>query len=312
MSSGVDRIRLGTRGSALALRQARAVEALLGKDCTIVVIETSGDRLVHVPLQGRLEKGFFTKEIEDHLLAGKIDAAVHSLKDMPTSGPEGLVVAACLERASAADLLLIRPDCHLPGRPLPLRPGCRVGASSLRRQSLLACCAPDCESAFLRGNVPTRIRKCLEGQYGAIIVARAGIDRLQPEVGDLLVYELDPNHWLPAPGQGVIAVQARAADASVLARLQHLDHAATRQAAAIERGLLAQFEGGCHTAFGAWACHAGGGWDVRIGLGLPGLGWRQACWRDSMETSMARDPAGIFPLLKSPEAPAEGLCRRIR
>jgi hydroxymethylbilane synthase len=312
MSSGVDGIRLGTRGSALALWQARAVGAMLGNNCTIVVIETSGDRLTHVPLQGRTEKGFFTKEIEEQLLAGKIDAAVHSLKDMPTSDPEGLVMAACLERASAADLLLIRPDSHQPDQPLPLRPGSRVGASSLRRQSLLACFAPDCESAFLRGNVPTRIRKCLEGEYGAIVVARAGIDRLQPELGNLLVYELDPNHWLPAPGQGTIAVQARAGIATVLARLQGLDHAASRRAVALERILLAKFEGGCHTAFGAWARPDGGGWDVRIGLDQPGMGWRQAGWHDSFDACLAKDPAGILPQLKTPEASAEGLCRRIR
>lgn len=312
MNIGAGRIRLGTRGSALALWQARAVGALLGDASAIVVIETSGDRLLQERLQGRTEKGFFTKEIEEQLLAGNIDAAVHSLKDMPTADPQGLAVAACLKRASVADLLLIRPDFHQPDRPVPLRPGCRVGASSLRRQSLLACYAPDCESAFLRGNVPTRIRKCLEGHYGAIVIARAGIDRLQPELGDLLVYELDPRHWLPAPGQGAIAVQARASSEVVLSRIRQIDHSDTRRAVTIERSLLAKFEGGCHTAFGAWAHAAGDDWDVRMGLDQPGLGWSQTRWHDSYEACLAKDPAAIVPLLKSPEIPSEGLCRRIR
>ena len=312
MSQVFSGIRLGTRGSALALRQARTVAEMLGTDCAIVVIETSGDRLLNVSLQGRLEKGFFTKEIEEQLLAGKIDAAVHSLKDMPTQDPAGLVIGACAERARVADLLLIRPDCYQPGGRLPLRPGCRVGAASLRRQALLTCHAPHCRPALLRGNVPTRIRKCLEGQYGAIILARAGIERLRPELGNLLTYELNPNYWLPAPGQGTSSVQGRAADVAVLARLRRLDHAPTRQAVSIERRLLARFEGGCHTAFGAWARPAGDGWEVRLGMDQPGMGWREACWQDSFDACLAADPAEIRSRLKPPEVPVEGLCREIR
>ena len=305
-------IRLGTRGSALALWQAHAVAKAWGEGCEIVVIETSGDRFLNVSLQGQVEKGFFTKEIEDQLLAGQIDAAVHSLKDLPTQNPPGLVVGAFLERAPVSDLLLVRPDWLEPGRPLPLRPGCRVGATSLRRQALLAVHAPGCEAAFLRGNVPSRIRKCLEGQYGAIILARAGIERLGPDLGDLRVYELDPEHWFPAPGQGTIAVQVREDDAACRSRWLQLDHAATRRAVEIERSLLARFEGGCHTAFGAWARPIESEWEVRLGLDQPPAGWRQTCWRDSLAVCLATGPADLSGRLVSPEAPVEGLCRPIR
>lgn len=312
MNNRTQGIRLGTRGSALALWQARSVAERLGNDCTLAVIETSGDRFLNVSLQGRLEKGFFTKEIEEQLQSGEIDAAVHSLKDMPTRDADGLVVGACLERGAVGDLLLIRPDCHAPDRPLPLQAGCRVGATSLRRQALLAVYGPDCEPAFLRGNVPTRIGKCLEGQYGAIILARAGIERLRPDLGFLLAYELNPDYWLPSPGQGTIAVQARAADQDVLARLRQLDHEPTRHAAEIERQLLARFEGGCHTAFGALARQVGDRWEVRIGLDRPGAGWRQACTQGCFEACMEIDPAMIYPRLSPLEEHVEGLCRQIQ
>jgi len=306
------KIRLGTRGSALALWQAHAVASALGADCEIAVIETSGDRFLNVSLQGQVEKGFFTREIEAQLLSGLVDVAVHSLKDLPTGNPPGLVIGALLERAPVSDLLLVRPDWLDPDRPLPLRPGCRVGATSLRRQALLAAHAPGCEAAFLRGNVPSRVRKCLEGQYGAIILARAGIGRLQPDMGALRVYELDPEHWLPAPGQGAIAVQVREEDAATRARLQALDHEPTRRAVEIERGLLARFEGGCHTAFGAWARPAGEGWEVRLGLDRPPSGWGQTCWRDRLEGCLAAGPADLIDRLEAPRAPLEGLCRPIQ
>ncbi|MBN2431133.1 MAG: hydroxymethylbilane synthase [Acidobacteria bacterium] len=301
---------IGTRGSALAMWQTRAVAAQLTVPAEIQVIETAGDRFLSIALQGQQEKGFFTKEIEDQLLAGAIDLAVHSLKDLPTTLPDGLTVAAYLPRAAVSDLLLVHPDWHEPANLLPVRDGGRVGATSLRRQALLRLYAPRTEPAFLRGNVPTRVRKCVDGEYGAIILARAGIERLQADLTELLVYELNPQIWLPAPGQGAIAVQARANDHQTLAAVQPLDHETTRKAVSIERHLLARFEGGCHTAFGSLATQQpAGDWQVITGLEDAAAGWGHCVFQGSLTQCRQLSPADLTAFAPRSVHHQEELCR---
>ncbi len=302
---------IGTRGSALALRQARQVAENLGVASELQVIRTSGDRFLDVPLQGRSEKGFFTREIEERLLASDIDLAVHSLKDLPTESHPDLCVGAYLARARVSDLLLVHPDYHDSREQIPLRPGSPVGATSLRRRSLLAVFAPQATPQFLRGNITTRLSKCREGDIGAVILARAGIERVAEDLDPLLVYELDPEIWLPAPGQGVIAVQIRAADQNTLSLMSGLNDVRTRQAVRIERGLLSRFEGGCHTAFGAWARPDGGEWKVSLGLDLEGKGWCRTAFSGSLEDCFARGPESLGDFEPVDQGTSESFCRVI-
>ncbi|PIE03876.1 MAG: hydroxymethylbilane synthase [Acidobacteria bacterium] len=257
---------IGTRGSDLALWQAREAARMFTRTSEVKIIKTSGDRFLDIPLQGRVDKGFFTKEIEAQLLAGDIDVAVHSLKDLPTENPKGLSLGAYLRRAACSDLLLVHPDWHDPQAPFYLKSGCQVGATSLRRQCLLKTFAPHVEPGFLRGNVPNRIAKCVQGQYGAIILARAGVERLNLDLDPLRVYELDPKIWLPAPGQGAIAIQIREDDTSMEQEAASINHETTAMAISIERNLLAAYEGGCHTAFGSLAIKSGSTWTVFVGM----------------------------------------------
>jgi hydroxymethylbilane synthase len=270
----LSKVVIGTRGSELALWQANTVAGLLGEESELKIIKTAGDRFLGQSLQGQFEQGFFTKELEEQLLAGEIDVAAHSLKDLPTQSPKGLAVGAYLKRAPVSDLLIVNPEWHAPSRPVPVREGTPVGATSLRRQAQLKLYAPHAQATFLRGNVPTRVRKCAEGEYGAIILARAGVGRLGLDLSGLHCYEFDPQTWLPAPGQGAIAVQARANDSRIRELLARLDDEPTRIAASLERAVLANYQGGCHTAFGAWARPEGGQW--RMGIGIEDVhGWRQ-------------------------------------
>ncbi len=260
------RLRAGTRGSDLALWQTRDVAERLRAahpeiEVEPVVVTTRGDVDLSDRLVGRLDKGFFTRELEDLLRAGGVDIVVHSLKDLPTVQPEGLALGAVVERANVADWLLVRRDAVVGGenvvRPsqnrLPLRPGARVGSSALRREALVQRYAPQATAVPLRGNVPTRVHKLRERTYDAIVLAAAGVTRLGLDLSELAVFELDPSLWVPAPGQGAVAVQCRADDAATLARLAALDHRATREAVEVERALLRLTEGGCNSPFGAWS-----------------------------------------------------------
>lgn len=249
---------LGSRGSDLALWQSRWVAARLSVPTEITIISTQGDRILDRDLSGMEGKGFFTKELEDALYARSIDVAVHSLKDLPTQAPEGLAISAICERAPVADVLLVHPDWHDPSLSFPVKAGGRVGASSLRRQALIRGARPDLEAASLRGNVPTRVRKCREGQYAAVVLAEAGLSRLALDVSPLYVYRLNPEVWLPAPGQGALGIETRADDPAQ-ENVRPLDHMATRVAVGIERGLLHRFEGGCHLPLGTWARPVEGG-----------------------------------------------------
>lgn len=245
-------IRIGTRGSRLALVQAGAVgAALAGRPSRLVTIRTEGDRLADARLAAIGGKGLFVREIEEALLRDEIDVAVHSLKDLPAEAPAGLVLAAFLPRADARDVLVTRQPATL----ATLARGARVGTSSPRRRALVLARRPDLAVEPIRGNVDTRLGKLAAGGFDAVVLAAAGLDRLgvTPEH----VSPLDPEEFVPAVGQGIIAVQARAADATTLAALREIDDHATRVCATAERAYLARLGASCHTPMAAHARLAG-------------------------------------------------------
>ncbi len=243
-------LNLGTRGSPLALKQADAVRAALAGpdvDVTVVPIRTTGDRITDRPLAEAGGKGLFTKEIDEALLGGAIDLAVHSAKDLPTALPDGIVIAACLPRADFRDAFLSPRAPAL--RDLPQ--GAAIGTSSLRRAALALRLRPDLRVVPMRGNVETRLRKLDAGEADATILALAGLTRLG--LADRATSVLDAHDWLPAPGQGTIAITARANDAATLALLAGIDHGATSGALATERAFLAILDGSCRTPIGGLA-----------------------------------------------------------
>lgn len=252
-------LRIGSRGSALALWQAEHVKArlgALGHDVDIVVITTTGDRVQDRRLQSVGGKGAFLKEIEEALQAGEVDLAVHSLKDVPTALPDGLRLVAILERADPRDALLSG------GAGLDALPaGARVGTTSLRRRAQVRARRPDLDVQDLRGNVDTRIRRLREGAFDAILLARAGLVRLGR--ADEATEVLEPDVILPAPGQGAIAIECRASDDRTAAAAATLDHAETARAVAAERAFLAALHGGCNVPLGAYAEPDAGGLRLR-------------------------------------------------
>lgn len=252
-------LRIGTRTSELALRQARMVQAALeagGHASELVTFKTVGDKRLDEPLSAIGAKGLFTKELETALAKRKIDIAVHSLKDLPTESPDGLVVAAVLPREDPRDVLVVN------GRILAesladLPPGSRVGTSSLRRRALLLATRPDLEVAELRGNVPTRLKKIDEGRVHAAILAAAGLHRLGAK--QHITCYLDAPAWLPAAGQGAIAVQARTDDERTHVLVAALNDPSTMRAVRAERAFLAALEGGCQVPIGALAMEGSDG-----------------------------------------------------
>jgi hydroxymethylbilane synthase len=255
---------VGTRGSALARWQthevtariaaARASGGLAPVDVHVRVITTRGDVNMAERLAGRIEKGFFTAELEAELLSSRIDWAVHSLKDLPTRLTPGLDVVAVLPRHRACDVLIARPEAvdRASEEGLPLVRGARVGTSSLRREAMLRTFAPHADPRPLRGNVPTRLDKLRAGEHDAIVLAAAGVERLGLDFMGLEVFDLDPRRWQPAPGQGAVAVEARGDDDRVRALMAPLDDGPSRAACERERGFLRALEGGCATPFGCW------------------------------------------------------------
>lgn len=241
-------LRIGTRGSPLALAQAETVRARLagiaGLDAArieICVIRTTGDRIQDRPLAEAGGKGLFTKEIEEALLAEDIDLAVHSAKDMPTILPRGLILAACLEREDPRDVFISRAAKRL----ADLVPGAIVGTASLRRQAMVKRLRPDLRVEPLRGNVETRLRRIEEGKVDATLLALAGLKRLGLAGSATTILDLD--EFLPAVGQGVIAIEAREDDDDTRRLLAALDHADTSSAIAAERAFLAVLDGSCRT-----------------------------------------------------------------
>jgi hydroxymethylbilane synthase len=247
-------IRLGTRGSALARWQADHLARLLREDdagLTVepVVLQTLGDRITDVPLARIGDRGLFTKELDAALLRGDIDLAIHSFKDVPTRLPEGIAIGAVLPREDARDALVCAPD--VPPSLDSLPPGARVGTSSLRRRSQLLHMRPDLRVDDLRGNLDTRLDRVARGDFDAVLLACAGIVRLGRSAA--ISQRLDAPAWLPAVGQGALAVACRADDSRMIARLASLDHGSTRAATAAERSFLRQLEGGCQVPIGALA-----------------------------------------------------------
>jgi len=257
-------IRLATRGSDLALAQTREVARLLcaahpGLQVTEVLIRTTGDRDKESDLAKAAEPGLFTKELEAALLDGRADAAVHSLKDLPTVLPGGLRLAAVLPRADSADVLVSAQSGGLDA----LASGARVGTGSPRRKAMLLAAREDVAAVPIRGNVPTRLAKLAAGEYDAIILAAAGLARLGHPVVSAMTFEgcrLDVTKlesFLPAPGQGAVAVEVRADDEETAAVVSALHDAATDAAVRAEREVLRASGGGCHMALGARAQFVG-------------------------------------------------------
>jgi hydroxymethylbilane synthase len=241
-------LRIGTRGSLLAKWQAESIRkrlfAATGVEAEIVVIKTAGDKMQQVPLTQIGGKGIFIKELEEALLDETIDLAVHSVKDVPTDTPSRLMFPAVCRRDDVR-------DCLVGATLANLRKGARVGTSSLRRQAQLLHIRPDLDIRDLRGNVDTRLRKVESGEYEAILLAKAGLDRLG--LSQRISEILSPEVCMPAVGQGAIAAECRLKDAETADVLAPLDDAETRTAIIAERALLAALQGGCQVPLGAWA-----------------------------------------------------------
>jgi hydroxymethylbilane synthase len=236
---------IGSRGSQLALWQANYIKDRLegrGIPCAIEIIHTRGDKILDVPLAKVGGKGLFTKEIEDALLEGRIDLAVHSLKDLPTELPQGLVVAAIPERADPLDAII-------GGKLRTLRHGAVVGTSSLRRVAQLTRLRPDLDIRNIRGNIDTRIGKVEKGEYDAIVLAAAGLRRLG--WGEIIAETFQPDKMLPAVGQGALAIETLASGKG-FEHAQILDHPWTRFSVSAERAMLGELGGGCQVPIGAF------------------------------------------------------------
>jgi hydroxymethylbilane synthase len=250
------RLRIGTRGSPLALAQTRLVEqALIATEPSLAepgaieirVIRTTGDHVLDRPLAEIGGKGLFTKEIEEGLLGGAIDLAVHSFKDMPTRLPEGLAIAACLPRADPRDALI----CDRANAILRLPEGAVLGSASLRRAAQALALRPDLKVAPLRGSVGTRIEKLRAGQVDATFLAMAGLDRLG--VRDPAVHPIEPGEMLPAVAQGAVAIEARIADPEIQSLLARVSDGPTMTCTAAERAMLAVLDGSCRTPIAGFA-----------------------------------------------------------
>jgi hydroxymethylbilane synthase len=259
----VTRLRIGTRGSSLALWQANHIADSLAKlhgvETELVRIRTSGDRLqsastaqVNEAIGAEGGKGIFIKEIEDALLSGAVDLAVHSMKDVPTETPAGLTFAAITRREDPRDCLISRDGLTLEKLPQ----GARIGTSSLRRQAQLRHHRPDLDVVDLRGNVDTRIRKLEGGAFDAIVLALAGVTRLG--LCDKVTQVFDEDLMLPAVGQGALGIETRADDAQTTRFVAALDDSETRACVTAERALLRELQGGCQVPLGAWGRMRGG------------------------------------------------------
>jgi len=264
------KIRIGSRGSALALAQTNAVAGALraaGHDVEVIIIQTAGDRDKSAKFADIGAPGVFVREIESALLGNDIDLAVHSYKDLPSRSPDGLVVATIPERLDAADRLVARAEfvTRMPAgdetiaEDLPLVDGAVVGTASERRRALLRSMRPDLQLESIRGNVPTRLEKLRQGPYQAIVLAGAGLRRLERDpdapplhLEDFVSFRLDPAMFVPAPAQGAVAMQCREGDV-VAEALEPLHDPTAALPVRAERELLRLVDGGCSLPFGAWA-----------------------------------------------------------
>jgi len=267
-------LRIGSRGSQLALWQANHIADRLrghGHSVEIEIIKTTGDRLQEVTFAQVGSKGMFTKEIEDALAENRVDLAVHSLKDLPTELPVGFALAATPSRVDPRDVFVSVTYADLSALPT----GAKVGTSSQRRRAQLKELRPDVEAVEFRGNVDTRLRKLAEGQVDAILLAAAGLDRLQKT--EWVRQRLEPRDFCPAAGQGSLGIETRIDDSATIAALAFLDDAPTRFAVTAERAALAALGGGCQVPIGI---------HCRI---APGAEPCEGCWE-------------IFGVVASPES----------
>ena len=249
------KLRIGTRGSDLALWQSNRIkhriEHELKTEAEIIIFKTQGDQIQNVPLSQLEGKGFFTKELEDALLDNKIDLAVHSLKDLPTTLPDGLKIAAIPERHHSQDRLIIRKGFQDLSQPFFLKKNSVLGTSSNRRIDQAKNLQPDLQITMLRGNVPTRVQKLRDGKYDAIILAAAGLDRLLLDLSDFDTIDLDQNLFVSAPGQGALAIEIRSNDPETEKLISQLNDKTVEQFVRQERRFLQLTEGGCHASVGS-------------------------------------------------------------
>lgn len=248
-------IKIGTRGSKLALWQAHYTQQLLkdiGIESELKIIKTKGDAIQHLSFDKIEGKGFFTKEIEDALLREEVDMAVHSMKDLPTVQPEGLALTAVSYRASPSDCLIIRPDAVASGPLFNLKTGAVVGTSSARRKAQLLDFRPDITLKDIRGNVPTRLEKLKNGDFDAIMLASAGLERLEIKLDGLEVIRFNPREFVPAPAQGVLAFQTRKDDLPLRRLLKKIHRADVAKTTNVERKVLQLAGGGCHMPLGVY------------------------------------------------------------
>lgn len=246
---------IGTRGSDLALWQANFTKdklAEIGVESELKIIKTQGDKILNLRLDKLEGKGFFTKELEEGLLNGTIDIAVHSHKDLPTTHPAGLIIAAVSEREDPSELLLILKDCVDVTQKLSLKTGAQVGTSSNRRKAQLLAMRTDLNIEDLRGNINTRIQKLRDENYDAIMIAKAGVARLELDLSEFHMEVIDPTELVPAPAQGVLAIQIRENDQELFNLLQKINDADVEASIAVERKVLNLFEGGCHMPLGCY------------------------------------------------------------
>jgi hydroxymethylbilane synthase len=253
------KIIIGSRGSELALWQANHIKDRLsqaGFNCSITIIKTQGDKIQHLSFDKLEGKGFFTKELEEALLAGTIDLAVHSHKDLPTTSPKKLCIAAVSEREDPSEILLISKSAVDEKQAWNLKKNAQVGTSSARRKTQLFAYRNDLKISDLRGNVPTRIQKLRDGQYDAIMLAAAGVERLQINLDEFIVEKLDPKVFVPAPAQGVLALQTRENDVELIEALQVIHQKEVANKINVERKVLNLFDGGCQLPLGVY-CEKG-------------------------------------------------------
>lgn len=246
---------IGSRGSDLALWQANFVKSELEKiNCSveIKIIKTQGDKIQHLSFDKLEGKGFFTKEIEDALLSKEIDLAVHSHKDLETTPPKNLMIACVSDRANPADTLLISKNAVDTSQKWSLKKDAIVGTSSARRKAQFLNHREDVTISDLRGNVPTRIDKLRSGNYDAILLAKAGLDRLELNLDEFHVEVLDPKEFIPAPAQGVLGLQIRNADTELFNVLQKMNFPEVQKRIELERKVLNLLDGGCQLPLGVY------------------------------------------------------------
>jgi len=276
-------LKLGTRGSKLALTQsghvAAAITQATGREVELVIISTKGDRVQDRPLQAVGGKGLFTKELEDAMLAGEVHFAVHSMKDMPTDDPPGLIIAAIPERVDPR-------DCLVGATLAELGSGAVVGTGSIRRELQLRAARPDLQIRGIRGNVDTRIRKQQEGEYDAIVLAMAGITRLG--LAHVASEAIDVDAMIPAVGQGALAIQARSDDTETLAVLEAIHHPRTAACVQAERSFLIGISGGCSVPAAAHAVWEGD----QIGI----TGFFAADGVSGQRTKLSGDPLHVVAM----------------